>query len=208
MSQCSLPLMILRTLALSAMMACGLAHADDYGEVNQLLRSGKTQQALERADSYLAKNPRDPQMRFLRGVAQTDAGQTDEAIASFNQLIEDYPELPEPYNNLAVIYANTNQLDRARMALEMAVRNNPAYSVAHENLGDIYARLAYAAYANAQGNGGQASTLRPKMELLRQLLEPHTKLPVMPSNTRPSVGVPRKSSFGASTGTGTSVPMR
>jgi tetratricopeptide (TPR) repeat protein len=85
------------------------------------------------------------------GTAQVAAGQTEEAIATFTLLTEDYPELPEPYNNLAVIYAGQNRLDQARNALEMAVRNNPNYAVAHENLGDIYTRLAQQSYTRSQG---------------------------------------------------------
>ncbi|CAB5721281.1 Predicted methyltransferase (contains TPR repeat) [Delftia tsuruhatensis] len=156
---------------MAALLATGHAHADDYTDVNQLLRNGKSSQALERADTYLAKNARDPQMRFLRAVALTDSGKTDEAIAALNQLIEDYPELPEPYNNLAVIYAGRDQLDKARSALESAVRNNPGYGVAYENLGDIHARLAYQAYAKAQGLDGRAASVRPKLKLLRELLQ-------------------------------------
>ncbi len=163
-----------RLAALAALLASGHAWANDYAEVNQLLRSGKTAQALERANTYLAKNARDPQMRFLKAVALTDSGKTDEAVAALTQLIEDYPELPEPYNNLAVIYAGQNQLDKARSLLENAVRNNPGYGVAYENLGDIHARLAYEAYAKAQGLDGRAASVRPKLKLLRELLLPLT----------------------------------
>ena len=66
----------LRLAALAALLATGHAHADDYTEVNQLLRNGKSTQALARADAYLAKNARDPQMRFLKAVALTDSGKT------------------------------------------------------------------------------------------------------------------------------------
>src|SRR2546427_8141998 len=76
----------LRLAALAALLATGHAHADDYTEVNQLLRNGKSTQALARADAYLAKNARDPQMRFLKAVALTDSGKTDEAIAALNQI--------------------------------------------------------------------------------------------------------------------------
>lgn len=163
----------LRLLTLAAVLGTGAAHADDYAEVNQLLRSGKTAEAIARADSYLAGNARDPQMRFLKGVAQTDAGQTAEAIATLTQLVEEYPELAEPYNNLAVIYAGQGDLDKARAALEMAVRNNPTYAVAHENLGDIHARLAYQSYARSlELEPRAAAHVRPKLTQLRSLLQP------------------------------------
>ena len=167
----------LRLLTLAAMLGTGAAHAEtpanDYTEVNQLLRSGKAAQAIARADSYLAGNARDPQMRFLKGVAQTDSGQTADAITTFTLLIEEYPELAEPYNNLAVIYAGQGDLDKARAALEMAVRNNPTYAVAHENLGDIHARLAYQSYVRAQELDARIATrVHPKLAQLRSLLQP------------------------------------
>jgi Flp pilus assembly protein TadD len=161
-----------RSVALATVLAAPLAHADEYGDVGQMLRTGKPAQALARAEQYLAGKPRDPQMRFLKGVAQTDSGKTAEAIDTFTRLIEDYPELPEPYNNLAVLYAGQNQLDKARAALEMAVRNNPAYARAHENLGDVYARLASQSYNKALQLDASNATLKPKLTLLRELLQP------------------------------------
>ena len=118
-------------------------------------------EALAKADQYLAGKPRDPQMRFLKGVVLTESGRTGDAIATFTKLTEDYPELPEPYNNLAVLYAGQSQFDKARAALEMAIRTNPSYATAHENLGDVYAKLASQAYSKAlqldAGNTGGAA---------------------------------------------------
>lgn len=163
----------LRLLTLAAALAAGAAHADDYAEVNQLLRAGSAAEAIARADSYLAGNARDPQMRFLRAVALTDAGRKADAIESFTLLIEEYPELAEPYNNLAVIHAGDGDLDRARGLLEQAVRNNPSYAVAHANLGDIYARLAYQAWQRSQQLDPRAGAqLAPKLTQLRSLLQP------------------------------------
>ncbi|HYE41120.1 MAG TPA: tetratricopeptide repeat protein, partial [Ramlibacter sp.] len=85
----------------AALLAAGPARADEYGDVNQLLRSGKHAEALTRADQYLAGKPKDPQMRFLKGVIQSESGRTGDAIQTFTKLTEDFPELPEPYNNLA-----------------------------------------------------------------------------------------------------------
>ena len=161
-----------RMAVVAVMLTAGSAYADDYSDVAQLLKSGKTQQALQKADTYLAKNARDPQMRFLRGIALTNDGKTEDAITAFRLLTEDYPELPEPYNNLAVIYARQGDLDRARSALEAAVRNNPNYAVAHENLGDIYARLAYQSYAQSLAKGGRPAALNPKLKRLKEMLQP------------------------------------
>ncbi|OGC01678.1 MAG: hypothetical protein A3G82_21995, partial [Burkholderiales bacterium RIFCSPLOWO2_12_FULL_67_210] len=148
------------SVALSAALSAPLvmAQSDDYAEVNRLMRAGQFSEALTKADQHLANKPRDAQMRFLKGVIQTESGKPTDAIATFSKLTEDYPELPEPYNNLAVLYAGQSQFDKARAALEMAIRTNPSYATAHENLGDVYAKLASQAYSKAlqldSGNTG------------------------------------------------------
>ena len=154
------------------------AVADEYRDVNQLLRSGKFSEALTKADQYLAGKPRDPQMRFLKGVVQTEAARPTEAIATFTKLTEDYPELAEPYNNLAVLYAGQSQFDKARAALEMAIRTNPSYATAHENLGDVYAKLAGQAYSKALQLDGSNVGIQPKLALIRDLFAPGPKTPV------------------------------
>ena len=145
------------------------AYADDYSEVAQLTRDGKFTEALSKADAYLAGKPRDPQMRFLKGVTQKDAGKTTEAIATFTKLTEDFPDLPEPYNNLAVLYANQNQFDKAKAALELALKTNPGYAIAYENLGDVYAKLSSQAYNKALQIEGTNPAITPKLALARQL---------------------------------------
>lgn len=160
---------VFRLVALATALAAPLVYADEYSDVNQLVRSGKLAEALTKADQYLVSKPRDPQMRFLKGVIQTQAGSTAEAIATFQALTQDYPELPEPYNNLAALYASQNELEKARTALEMAVRINPSYAIAHENLGDIYARMAGQSYGRALQLEPANPLLQPKINLLREL---------------------------------------
>ncbi len=161
----------LRWLALAAALALygPAVQADDYDDVNALVRAGQLSQALVKADLYLAGKPRDPQMRFLKGVIQSESGKPSDAIATFTKITQDYPELPEPYNNLAVLYAAQNQFDKARASLEMAIRTNPSYATAHENLGDVYARLASQAYSKALQLDGGNSAVPPKLALIRTL---------------------------------------
>jgi Flp pilus assembly protein TadD len=169
-------LSVLRLLGLLTLAAAlgwaSSARADDYGDVNGLLRSGKIAEALARADQYLAARPRDPQMRFLKGVILTEAGRTAEAIETYSALNQEYPELPEPYNNLAVLYAALSQFDKARTALEQALRANPSYATAHENLGDVYAKLASLSYSKAQQLEPSNTSVPPKLALIRQLSAP------------------------------------
>ena len=164
----------LRAMTLAATLVAPLAYADEYADVSQLVRAGKLADALVKADQYLVGKPRDPQMRFLKGVIQRDSGKTTEAIATFTRLTEDFPELPEPYNNLAVLFAGQSQFDKARTALEMAIRTNPSYSTAHENLGDVYAKLASQAYSKALQLDNDNQAVPPKLALIRELFTPQT----------------------------------
>jgi tetratricopeptide (TPR) repeat protein len=176
---------LFRSVQMLALVAAlcipSLSLADDYSEVSRLVRSGQLAEALARADSYLATKPRDPQMRFLKGVAQSEAGRKAEAIATFTGLTQEYPELPEPYNNLAVLYAGQREFDKARGALESAIRTNPGYATAHENLGDVYAQLASQSYSRAQQLDAGNTSVPPKLALIRQLLSTGGKNAVKPA---------------------------
>ena len=164
----------------SACLAIGLftataVWADDYSDVNRLLRAGQLAEAGTKADQFLAAKPRDAQMRFLKGVILTEQAKPNDAISTFTKLTEDYPELPEPYNNLAVLYAGQSQFDKARAALEMAIRTNPSYATAHENLGDVYAKLASQAYSKALQLDNSNTGVQPKLGLIRELFAPGAK---------------------------------
>jgi ketosteroid isomerase-like protein len=165
----------MRVLLLAAGLSVTAAWADDYTDVNALIRAGKLAEAQAKADQYLSGKPRDPQMRFIKGVIQTEAGKPGDAITTFTQITQDYPELPEPYNNLAVLYASQSQFDKARAALEMAIRTNPSYATAHENLGDVYAKLASQAYSKALQLDGGNTGVQPKLALIRTLFAPDAK---------------------------------
>ncbi len=154
------------------LLIAGPARADEYADVTRLLRAGQANEANNMVDKLLAAKPRDPQLRFLKGVIQSEQNKANDAIATFTRLTEDFPELPEPYNNLAVLYAAQNQFDKARAALEMAIRTNPSYSTAHENLGDVYAKLASQAYAKALQLDANNSAVQPKLNLIRELFTP------------------------------------
>jgi len=139
-------------------------------QVQKLMAAGQWKPALARADAHLAKNPRDAQMRFVRGVILTELKRPDEARDVFRGLTEDFPELPEPYNNLAVLYASEGRLDNARAALEMALVAAPNYGTAYENLGDIYLQMAADAYQRAAKIDPANRQAGAKLTLSRELI--------------------------------------
>jgi Flp pilus assembly protein TadD len=179
----------------AAIVACALlvgtpVLANEIQDINQQFREGDLTGALDHANRFLAQNPRDAQARFLKGLILADLGKTNDAIAVFTGLTEDYPELPEPYNNLAVLYASQSQYEAARNALEMAIRAHPGYATAHENLGDVHAKMAAIAYDKAQALDSTNATAKAKLTLIRNMLgeqpgKPATAKP-LPDPGRPA----------------------
>jgi tetratricopeptide (TPR) repeat protein len=158
-----------------AVVACVIlvsapALANEVQDINQQFRKGDLAGALDRANRYLAKNPKDAQARFLKGLILADQGKTNDAITVFTGLTEDYPELPEPYNNLAVLYASQSKYEAAKNALEMAIRTHPSYATAHENLGDIYAKMASLAYDKALALDSKNATAQTKLALIQDMI--------------------------------------
>ncbi len=169
----------LRHLLLLSLLAFGLgachpARADEFTDVQRLYESGQAAAAMQLADKYLSTAPKDPQMRFLKGVMLVNAKRQMEAIALFQKLIEDHPDLAEPYNNLAALYAASGDYARARATLEQALKMSPGYATAHENLGDVYAALAAQSYSRALKFDSLNATALSKLAVVRGLYKPAT----------------------------------
>jgi tetratricopeptide (TPR) repeat protein len=148
-------------------------------------RAGRTAEALALAERALLTDPRNPQLRFLRGVVLTEQRRLDLAIEAFGSLIADFPELPEPYNNLAVIHADRGDWNAARQALEQSIRAVPTYALAHENLGDIHLQLAARSYEQAGRLDPRNESARDKLGLARELIG-RIQSPATDRNPRPS----------------------
>ncbi len=153
-------------LGLLGLLSAGSVLADDLADVSKLMKLGQNAEAMTKVENLIAQKPRDPQMRFIKGVLLTEMNKVPEAILIFTKLTEDFPELPEPYNNLAVLYAANGQYDKARAALDNAIRTNPSYATAYENLGDIHARLASQAYDKALQLDAKNSIAKAKLTML------------------------------------------
>lgn len=185
-----------KRVALSGLLAALLvapAQGDDFADVSKLMRTGRYAEALHKADAFLSKNPRDAQMRFLKGVILTEQNKSADAIVIFTKLTEDYPALPEPYNNLAVLYAASGQYDKARTALDLAIRTNPSYATAYENLGDVHAKLASQAYDKALQLDSGNSAAKSKLTLVRSLVgdvNGGTRAAATPAQATPAPAVP------------------
>ena len=177
-------------------LAASIAGAQEPQEINRLIRLGQLDAASTRVDALLARNPKDAQGRFLKGVVLSEQGKSAEAISVFLALTEDYPELPEPYNNLASLYAAKGQYEKAKTALEMAIQTNPAYGTAYENLGDVYARMASQAYDRALQLDKSNATAAAKLSAIRSAFAAGGKAtgmtPPIPAAPAPATPAPAK----------------
>ena len=137
-------------------------------EARDLVQSKRYDEAIAKLDALIAAQPREPQARFIKGVALSDQGKADEAIGQFRALVADFPELPEPRNNLAVLYAKKGEYALARDELERAVQAAPDYAIARENLGDVYARLAQVEYERVVALDRRNRSAPAKLKLIRE----------------------------------------
>lgn len=145
------------------------APRSEAAEIASLVQAGKSEDAVKRADKFLADKPRDLQVRFLRAVALVDLGRRKEATDALVQLTQDFPELPEPYNNLAVLAAGDGGLEKAEHLLLQAIAAQPNYITAQENLGDLYVAMAAAAFERASKLDPANTVLKSKLTLARDL---------------------------------------
>jgi len=170
------PVKLLLSLVACAALAAALPSAaqtpappSPAAEIGALMKAGQNDEALKRADARLKDNPRDAQVRFMRGVILADQGKTVEAAVVFETLTQEFPELPEPYNNLAVIHAAQGRYDSAYRLLQQALVAQPNYATAYENLGDLYLSMAEQAYGKALALDVNNRVAKAKLETAREL---------------------------------------
>ena len=166
-------------------------YAQSLKDARGLIAEKKYSDAIVILDKLASDRPREPQARFLKGVALADAGRTAEAIVVFRAILAEYPELPEPHNNLAVLYAQKGEYGLARDELEAAIVSAPDYTIAYENLGDIYARLATVNYEKAIARDARNKTAPVKLKLVRDALQPSAAgVPAAPATPAPATPAP------------------
>jgi len=77
----------------------------------------------------------------LRGVAYTDLGQYQRAIADYNKAIRLRPDYARAYSNRGSVYQALGQLQRAIKDYNQAIRLKPDYANTYYNRGNAYRNL-------------------------------------------------------------------
>ncbi len=128
-------------------------------QIDYLLASGKTTQALTSAQAAVAALPDQVDLLDRWGRAQVASGQLFQAEAAFQRLSELQPERAQPHLRLAEVQLQRNQPDAARANIGRARKLEPA------NLDALRAELAMALRdkrpADAMTLARQVQSLRP-----------------------------------------------
>ena len=114
-----------KALAVSGLVASLLAasfpaHADDMADVTKAVRAGQYADALSKADAYLAKHPRDAQMRFLKGVILNERSVAIETMSAIRKLgvglsLDDFGTGYSSLSRLAHLPIRELKIDRSFM---------------------------------------------------------------------------------------------
>lgn len=123
---------------------------------SQLLRAGRTLEAIEAHERLLAARPHDPDGWYNLGYLQQQARRHAAALASYHRAIACGISRPEEVhlNRAAVLAEQFGRPDDAAAELAAALRCNPRYAPAWVNLGNIHEQrgervAAIAAYERA-----------------------------------------------------------
>ena len=162
--------LLLTACLLAALFVGRPAFADLASDVHSLVAKGDLAGALRAAEAASQASPRDAQPRFLRAVVLMDMQRSDEALAAFTVLSQEYPELPEPFNNIALLQVRAGRLELARQALETALRNDPGHRAARSNLGEVHLMLAVQAWQQAASGAPLDPRLQRKLDAARALI--------------------------------------
>jgi tetratricopeptide (TPR) repeat protein len=101
-----------------------------------LVKSGKGEEAVQRASVLAAAAPEDPDRQFTLGLAQSEQNVT-EAIASFRRVLDIAPRHTLARYNLALVLRRADRVPEAIDELERALAIEPRAEV-HYTLGVIY----------------------------------------------------------------------
>jgi len=126
----------------------------DMAEVNFTLAAGQGggQISKEDAAKQQAQNAA-IRKSFDDGVALTNEGKSEEAIAKFNEVIAAAPKCAECYANIATVYGRMKDYDKAEAAFKKAIEVKPDFAEAYNGLATVYnaeKKFDLAAEASAQ----------------------------------------------------------
>jgi tetratricopeptide (TPR) repeat protein len=105
-----------------------------------LIEAGRSREAADVLEPYMSAVKPDLDLLTARGMALTNLGRPQEALATFQRARETDPSNPVVLVNVGAVYLGTGDRTRARQALEAALDIDPGVARAHNMLGVIAAQ--------------------------------------------------------------------
>lgn len=121
-----------------------------FDEANDLLNSGKLNEAVDKYLLALSINKNDEDTHFNLGIAYSRLGKLEEAKTQYLEAIKIMPDYAEAYNNLGNVFLRQNNLQEALNCFSNAIKLLPENASAHNNLGTTLARTGKIKEAIAQ----------------------------------------------------------
>ena len=133
----------------------------EMSEVNFVLKPGAVAEMSEEDRKKEVAKIEALKTSFEAGVALSNEGKHDEAIAKFNEVIATAPKCTECYNNIGAVYTRKKEYDQAEAAYKKALEINPNSADAYNGLATVYnsqRKFDQAAEASAQAQKLQGAT--------------------------------------------------
>lgn len=108
---------------------------------------------------------------FNEGVALSNEGKSEEAVAKFRAIIAEIPNCPECFANIGTVQAQAKKYDEAEVAYKKAIELKPDFADAYNGLANVY---------NAQKKFDLAA------EVSKKALELAATAPGAPGSTGPT----------------------
>jgi len=115
--------------------------------------------ALRNCEQAIAVNSGDPEAHNVRGNVLLRLKRYDDAVASFDKVIELKPDYPQPYNSRGNALQALRRFDEAVESYETAIALKPDYAAAYSNRGNALQSLER--FENAIESYGKAIILKP-----------------------------------------------
>jgi len=135
-----------------------------YDKAAEFMRRDKLEDSLKKVNAALAIYPKFAEALILRGVLEQNAGKLAEAIADFQQAIQDDPSYPYGYLALASLHNSTGHYKESLLILAKAEQLAPSAWQTYFELSR--AELQKGDFSNALHHLDHASELQggPKKE--------------------------------------------
>ena len=105
--------------------------------IDHLLRQRMFKQAVDAGQSAVAAIPDHPTMHDALGRAQLLAGDTLQAVQSFNKMAALDPASPQPYMRISEAYIVGNDIENAIRSIKRAIEIKPNFTEAHRRLAQL-----------------------------------------------------------------------